>query len=132
MFTKVILIASVILAVTANEQWQSDGPTESHKEYEPESEYESQYGSKNEYHPKNGYKPKKVYCLGVDVTNDCVYRADNNYAIDDKPRSGYVACVNKSAICMPCPYGLVFCSKAGYKGLGQCLGKYDECPPRSY
>jgi hypothetical protein len=64
MFTKVILIASVILAVTANEQWQSDGPTESHKEYEPESEYESQYGSKNEYHPKNGYKPKKVYCLG--------------------------------------------------------------------
>ena len=65
MFTKVILIASVILAATANERWQSDDDTEPpQKEYEPESGHESQYGSKNEYHPKNGYKPKKVYCLG--------------------------------------------------------------------
>ena len=64
MFTKVILIASVILAVTANERWQSDDYVEPHKEYVPENGYESQYGSNNEYHPKNGYKPKKVYCLG--------------------------------------------------------------------
>ncbi|NP_001267739.1 periculin-1 precursor [Hydra vulgaris] len=158
MFMKIIFISSVIILAAADEFIESEdqydlninppkeeykNQYESNNEYQPTSEYnnnkkpsktdyENQYKSSNKYQPKSGYKPKKVVCLDIDVTKQCKNRADGNYAIDNKPRAGYIACVNKSPICMPCPYGLTFCAKTGYKGLGHCLGEYDECPSRSY
>nr|ACO55950.1 periculin 3 [Hydra vulgaris] len=129
MFMKIILIFSAILAATADEFSEFEDQYESSDTISSNVENENQFETENDYFPKSEYKPKKILCLGVDVTKKCLERADGNYAIDRKTKPGYVACVDMSPICMPCPYGMVFCDKTGYKGLGQCLR---QCPPRSY
>ncbi|NP_001267876.1 periculin 3 precursor [Hydra vulgaris] len=129
MFMKIILIFSVILAATADEFLEFEDQYESSDTIPSNFDNENQFETKIDYFPKSEYKPKKIFCLGVDVTKKCLERADGNYAIDSKTKPGYVACVDMNPICMPCPYGMVFCDKTGNKGLGQCLR---QCPPRSY
>nr|XP_047132034.1 periculin-1-like [Hydra vulgaris] len=80
------------------------------------------------YRPR--YQPDgRIFCTGMDVTKNCIYRSDGNYAIDNYPRPGYVSCTSQKATCMPCPYGLVFCPNAGVKKEGMCIERSKRCYP---